>query len=234
MAPVAWRGPGGLRHRARSARDPTDFVYRYLDNTSLEIVSGTSDARHQPGHRDGADAERSRRASACAATSRSGRRPPCRFAAAGSRTPPAHPDAGKVWSFGSYQPAADRCRELHERRRRRTTIRLTSAADAQDVHGRRPGETADLWVIQRGDAGRAQRQPDAGSSTARCCSTTSWTPQPVVAECPEATGREVPATELPFVQPDQRQHAASSASGATYPPLTDFCFIAALLFGSGK
>ena len=55
--------------------------------------------------------------------------------------------------------------------------------------------------------------------------------QPVVADCPEATGREVPATELPFVAPDQRQQWII-ASEATMPPLTDFCFIACILLGT--
>jgi hypothetical protein len=55
--------------------------------------------------------------------------------------------------------------------------------------------------------------------------------KPVVAECPDATGREVPDTELPFVAPSSAS-AGLVATGRTFPPFTDFCFVACVLLGS--
>ena len=54
---------------------------------------------------------------------------------------------------------------------------------------------------------------------------------PVIAECPEATGREVPPTRLPFVKPTSAS-IGLIASETTMPPLTDFCFIACILLGT--
>ena len=54
---------------------------------------------------------------------------------------------------------------------------------------------------------------------------------PIIADCPDATGREVPATELPFVQPTSAS-IGIIASEATMPPFTDFCFIACILLGT--
>jgi hypothetical protein len=52
---------------------------------------------------------------------------------------------------------------------------------------------------------------------------------PVLAECPAATGRQVPKTELPFAAP-----TAASMRGTTameMPPLVEMCFIADILLG---
>ena len=49
----------------------------------------------------------------------------------------------------------------------------------------------------------------------------------------DATGREVPATELPYVRPTSAS-LEMAAGGITYPPMTDLCFIAAILLGSGS
>ena len=57
--------------------------------------------------------------------------------------------------------------------------------------------------------------------------------KPVVAECAEATGREVPPTTLPFAKPTSASMGII-ASETMMPPLTDLCFVAALLLGTGK
>ncbi len=47
--------------------------------------------------------------------------------------------------------------------------------------------------------------------------------RPVIAECPEATGRQVPETELPCVHPSSA--ALGFPSGETrFPPYTDLCY----------
>jgi hypothetical protein len=53
----------------------------------------------------------------------------------------------------------------------------------------------------------------------------------VVAECAEATGREVPRTELPYVTPTIGSMGIV-AEERSVPPVTDFCFITCILFGS--
>jgi hypothetical protein len=54
--------------------------------------------------------------------------------------------------------------------------------------------------------------------------------KPVLAECPEATGREVPQSEIPFAPPTSAG-IGLIASGNMFPPATDFCFITAILLG---
>jgi hypothetical protein len=53
---------------------------------------------------------------------------------------------------------------------------------------------------------------------------------PVIARCPDATGREVPATNLPFVKPTSAS-TGLVAGGTTIPPFTDLCFVADILLG---
>jgi hypothetical protein len=53
----------------------------------------------------------------------------------------------------------------------------------------------------------------------------------VIATCPEATGREVPATELPFVNPTSASNGVI-ASESMMPPFTDLCFVACWLLGT--
>ena len=55
----------------------------------------------------------------------------------------------------------------------------------------------------------------------------------VLAECDEATGREVPATEMPIHKADQCEQSGIAA-GATFPPMTEFCYIACILLGSER
>jgi hypothetical protein len=54
--------------------------------------------------------------------------------------------------------------------------------------------------------------------------------KPMHAVCPDATGREVIATELPYVKPTSAS-LGMAAGGAMYPPIMEICFVAAILLG---
>ena len=51
---------------------------------------------------------------------------------------------------------------------------------------------------------------------------------PVYAECPDATGRPVPTTEVPFVNPSSAS-AGIVAEETRFPPDTELCFLAVFL-----
>ena len=208
--------------------NPNDFVYRNLDNTSIEVVTGNSEAvnnqasqmaqlrRIAPGKRLRGNIER------WASTT---------VALRGGRleNSSGHPDAGKVWSFGNYsQRLTD---AVNFRSEKTTTIRLTSGTDVRSFTAA-AGDTAEIWVI-------SAATPDSrGGNPTRLEHSELFfqflvDAAPVVASCPDATGREVPPTELPYVHPTSAS-ASMAAGGTTYPPMTEFCFIAALLFGSSK
>ena len=55
----------------------------------------------------------------------------------------------------------------------------------------------------------------------------------VIATCPDATGREVPATELPYLNPTSASNGIV-ASETNMPPFTELCFLAAWLLGTGS
>jgi hypothetical protein len=56
---------------------------------------------------------------------------------------------------------------------------------------------------------------------------------PVVATCPEATGRIAPSTEMPFSVPTSASNGII-ASSAAVPPWSEICFVASILFGDKK
>jgi len=203
-----------------------EFVYRNLDNTSLEIVSGTVDAvtnqasemalmnKIAPGKRVRGNVEKW---ASSTISLRGGR----------IANAHGHPDAGKIWSFGNYrQRLTDAVNFSGEGT---TTIRLTSADDARSFSVPAGGNT-ELWVF-------SAAQPDGviGQPTALEHSEVLFDylvdAKPVVATCPEATGRNVPDTELPYVKPTSASMGVV-AGEMRMPPMTEFCFIACILFGS--
>ena len=200
--------------------NPDEFVYRNLDNTSIEVISGNVEAVNNqatqmaqlqkiaPGKRVRGNIER------WASTT---------VAIRGGRleNSAGHPDAGKLWSFGSYsQRLTD---AVNYRTDQSTTIRLTSGTDVRTLTIP-AGQTADLWLISA-----ATPDARAGNPTRLEHSELFFeflvNASPVLAACPEATGREVPATELPYVRPTSAS-MSGAAGGTMYPPMTDFCFIA--------
>jgi hypothetical protein len=208
--------------------NPSDYVYRNLANTSIEIVSGvdavdnraTEMAQLQkiaPGKRVRGNIERW---ASTTVSLRGGR----------LENSSGHPDAGKVWSFGDYRQQLTDAVNFTNVNRTATTIRLTSGTDVRS-YTVEPGETCDVSMI-------SAAVPDARMSTPTKLVHSELLfeylvdAKPILAECPEATGREVPVSEIPYVEPS----SASSgivASGNMFPPATDFCFIACILLGGG-
>ncbi len=206
---------------------PSDFVFRSLRNTSLDIVSG--DAPEVANHADEmamlhhiAPGKRVRGNLEKWASSTISLR--------GGRIENAHghPDAGKLWSFGHYRQRLTDAVNFHGSRGARTTIRLTSGVEARTFVAS-DREAAALWVFSA-----AQPNGGIGEPTSLEHSEVIFDylvdARAVVATCPDATGRKVPDTELPFAE-------ATSASGgliasaARMPPLTEFCYIVSILFG---
>ena len=207
--------------------NPSDYVYRDLANTSIEIISGNQDAVENrasemaqlqeiaPGKRVRGNIER------WASTTVSLR---------GGRldNSSAHPDAHKVWSFGSYRQKLTDAVNFTSVDRTPTTIRVTCGTDVSN-YAVAPGDSCDLSVISA-----AAFDSRAGNPTQLVHSQVVFDylvgASAVMAECAEATGRDVPATEIPFA-PATSASTGIIASGAMFPPVTDFCFMAAILLG---
>ena len=210
--------------------NPSDFVYRNLENTALDIVSGAQDKvvnnadqmaslnRIAPRKRVRGNIEKW---ASSTVSLRGGR----------IENAPGHPDAGKVWSFGAYKQRLTDAVNFHSVNTVATTIRLTSAREVRSfVAG--PAEPAELWVISAAQPGVATGEPSMlEHSEVLFDYLVDATPVP--ATCPDATGRLAPPTELPFT----RAISASNgiiASGAAMPPWTELCFIADILLGGGS
>ena len=158
MAPAHGVVPGAFDMRLADAR-PDGFVYRCLDNTSLDVVTGADPAvtnastqmaqldRIVPGSRVRGNIEQW-------ATSRVSLR--------GGRIEDssAHPDAGRVWSFGGYQQRLTDA--VNFEAAAGAELRLTVGAEARTFTagaGERRGTVGD----QRG-AGARSGQPDAAGA----------------------------------------------------------------------
>jgi hypothetical protein len=207
---------------------PGDFVYRSLANTSIEVVSGTTDAVVNdatqmaqlqdiaPGKRVRGNLEKW---AGSTVSLRGGR----------LSNSSAHPDAGKVWSFGGYRQRLTDAVNYRNEDGASTTLRLTSGTEAATVT-LAAGETAELWVISSAEAGDRMNDPMKLVHSSLLFDYLVDA-SPVTAECAEAMGREVPPTALPFVKPTSASMGLI-AGEATVPPFTDLCFIAAVLFGT--
>ncbi|HEX6164263.1 MAG TPA: hypothetical protein VFZ31_12910, partial [Vicinamibacterales bacterium] len=197
--------------------NPAEFVYRNLANTSIEIISGTSDAvsnrstemavlnKIAPGKRVRGNIER------WASTTISLR---------GGRLDDsaAHPDAHKVWSFGDYkQRLTDAVNYTNAGAG--TTIRLTSGTDVR-TYTVAAGETCDLSMISAAQFEHRMNDP-MRLVHSEVVFEYLVDAKPVLAECAEATGREVPPSELPYVVPTSA--STGIAAGAAFPPYTEFC-----------
>jgi hypothetical protein len=207
--------------------NPDHFVYRDLDNTTLDISVGSASAvqnnasemalfnRIAPGKRVRGNVEKW-------ASSTISLRGGELDNSAG------HPDAGKVWSFGSYSQRLTDAVNFRNAGKA-ATIRLTSATEARSF-AVSAGESSELWVFSA-----AQPNGGIGEPTMLEHSEVLFDylvdAKPVMATCPEATGRKVPDTVLPFVHPTSASNGLV-ASESMMPPMTEFCFIAAILLGS--
>lgn len=210
--------------------NPADFVYKSLHNTSIDIVSGDSPAvsnaademarlnRIAPGKRVRGNLEKW---ASSTVSLRGGR----------IENSSGHPDAGKVWSFGNYRQRLTDAVNFHNRVGMATTIRLTSAVDVRTV-AVSAGEMAEMWVF-------SAAQPNGGIAEPTMLEHSEVAfdflvdAKAVVATCPNATGRKVPDTQLPFPAPTSASNGLI-ASAAAMPPLTEFCFICDMLLGDSQ
>jgi len=206
--------------------NPGEYVYRNLSNTSIEVIAGTTDAvsneatemaqlqKIAPGKRVRGNIER------WASTTVSLRGGQLENSAG-------HPDAHKVWSFGNYrQKLTDAVNFTNVGTA--TTIRLTSGTDSRS-YTIAAGETCDLTMVSAAAPTERMNDPMRLVHSAVVFEYLVDA-APVIAECDEATGREVPMTELPYVTPTSAS-AGLIAGGNMFPPLTDFCYVTALLLG---
>ena len=206
---------------------PSQFVYRSLENTTLEIVNGAEDrvanrasqmahlADIAPGKRARGNLEKW---ASSTVSLRGGQ----------IENSAAHPDAGKLWSFGAHRQLLTDAVNYRSSHNSGTTLRLTSGIDARTITIE-PRQSADLWLFSTTAFDDRMNNPTKLIHSQLLFEFLVGA-APVLAECPEATGREVPATAMPFVR------ATSASSGiigseAAMPPFTDLCFIADLLLG---
>jgi len=206
---------------------PEDFVFRSLSNTSLDVVSGTRAAvtneatqlaqmdRIAPGKRVRGNVEKW----ASATVSLRGGR---------LENSGAHPDAGRVWSFDGYSQKLTDAVNYKSEASAATSVRLTSVRDAV-THVIPAGQQEDLWIFSA-----AAMDARGGSPTRIEHSDLVFDylvdATPIVAECDKATGRTVPETALPFVNPSSAS-AGLIASETRFPPDTWLCWMA--MFGLG-
>jgi hypothetical protein len=208
--------------------NPSEFVYRNLSNTSLDITSGTSEAvdnrademalmnRIAPSKRVRGNIEKW---ASSTVSLRGGR----------IENSEGHPDAHKVWTFGSYQQRlTDAVNYIGDGT---TTIRLTSAVEAVTFTGEASGANQ-LWVISAAMPGESAGEPTMLEHS-EVLFDYLVDATPVVATCPDATGRIVPPTELPFA-PATSASNGIIAGAAAVPPWMEICFVACILLGDGK
>ena len=205
--------------------NPGEFVYRNLANTSLDIVSGSADAvtnhademalmnRIAPNKRVRGNVEKW---ASSTVSVRGGR----------IENSEGHPDAHKLWTFGSYKQRLTDAVNFYADGA--TTIRLTSATEAVTFSGS-TSQTNELWVLSAAVPGESVGEPTMLEHS-QVLFDYLVDATPVVATCPDATGRIVPATELPFSVPTSASNGIIAGSSAV-PPWSEICFVAALLFG---
>ena len=207
--------------------NPGEYVYRNLSNTSIELISGNSDAVKNeatemaqlqeiaPGKRVRGNIERW---ASTTVSLRGGR----------LENSGGHPDAHKVWSFGMYRQRLTDAVNFLNVDRAGTTIRLTSGTDARS-YTVAPGESCDLTLVSA--AAPEDRMNDPMRLVhSQLVYEFLVDAQPVLAECAEATGRETPHTELPFVTPTSASNGIV-AGERSFPPISEFCFVTAVLLG---
>jgi hypothetical protein len=229
MAPASRVVPAAFDTELEGAR-AGDFVYRSLANTSVEVLSGTTDrvvneasqmahlTSIAPGKRLRGNLEKW----ATATISLRGGK---------IENSAAHPDAGKLWSFGNHSQQLTDAVNYRNLPGAATTIRLTSGADVQTATID-ASQAAELWMISSA-ALNLRRNDPMMLVHSQLLFEFLVDAAPVLATCETATGRDVPATELPFAAPTSAG-TGIVASGAVAPPLVELCFICDILLGSDR
>ena len=227
MVPASGVIPAAFDMELEGSR-PSDFVYRSLDNTSVEVTSGSTDRvvneatqmAHlhsiSPGKRVRGNIEKW---ASSTISLRGGQ----------LENSSAHPDAGKFWSFGPHRQQLTDAVNFRNLPSATTTIRLTSGTDVQTLTVDADG-AAELWMISSAAIDSRMNSP-MKLIHSELLFDYLVDATPVIAECPTATGREVPPTALPFAKPT---NASMGIVASAAPPLTDFCFIADILFGGSR
>jgi hypothetical protein len=137
-----------------------------------------------------------------------------------------HPDAGKLWSFGGYQQRLTDA--INFRATETVTIRLTSGTEVCSFTTQ-PGASNELWVVSAATPDSRFGDPtDLAHSEVLFEYLVDATP--VHAVCADATGREVPPTEIPYARPTSASTGVVASS--TFPPMVEICFVACILLGS--
>lgn len=208
---------------------PEDFVFRSLNNTALDVVTGTRDMvtndatelaqmdRIAPGKRIRGNVAKW---ASSTISLRGGR----------LENSAAHPDAGRVWAFGNFTQKLTDAVNYKSERGASTTIRLTTAREAL-THVIPDGHQEDLWIFSA-----AAMDAGGGSPTRIVHSDLVFDylvdATPVIAECPTATGRTIPETEVPFVEPTSASMGV--VAGRMSPPDTWLCWMAFFGFAASK
>ena len=206
---------------------PSDFVYRSLENTSIEVLSGASDRVINEATQM-AQLHRIARGKRVRGNLEKWATSVVSLRGGLIQNSAAHPDAGKLWSFGAHrQQLTDAVNDLSAPSMT-TTLRLTNAADVSTVTIR-PGEAAALTLVSAAAFDSRMNDP-AKLIHSELLFEYLVDAQAVIAECAEATGREVPPTALPFAKPTTASMGAVGRDAA-FPPMTDFCYIADILLG---
>jgi hypothetical protein len=208
--------------------NPSEYVYRNISNTSLEVISGDVDevineANEMAQLQDIAPGKRVRgnieRWASTTVSLRGGR----------LENSAGHPDAHKVWSFGDYRQRLTDAVNFLNVDRAATTIRLTSGTDVRSFSVT-PGQSCDLTMISAAAPSDRMNGP-MKLVHSELVFEYLVDAKPVLAECAEATGRQVPHTELPFLTPTSASGVLSAAE-KSFPPITDLCFVTCVLLGT--
>jgi hypothetical protein len=208
--------------------NPSEFVYRSLENTALDVVSGGTEAvtnlademalmnRIAPNRRVRGNVEKW---ASSTISLRGGK----------IENSEGHPDAHKVWAFGDYRQRLTDAVNFSNVGGTATTIRLTSALEARSFTAA-PGQAAELWVMSAAQPGAGDGEPTMLEHS-QVMFDYYVDATPIVATCPEATGRVVPATELPFTHGTSASNGMI-ASAAVVPPWSEICWVGCLLLGT--
>lgn len=206
---------------------PAEFVYRSLANTSIEVISGPNDRvvndANQMAHlKSIAPGKRLRgnleKWASSTISLRGGK----------IENSSAHPDAGKLWAFGSHRQLLTDAVNYRNLPGASTTIRLTSGTEVQSATID-SSQASKLWMISSAAMGARMNDPMMLVHS-ELLFEFLVDAKPILATCPTATGRDVPATEIPFVTPTSAS-VGITASAVEMPPFTDLCFICDLLLG---
>lgn len=209
---------------------PADFVYRNLDNTHIEILAGRKES-----------VENNTQQLALLNNIAPGKRLRGNIEKWASSTidlrggqlddSSGHPDAGRLWSFGRYQQRLTDAVNFSSTEP--VVIRVVSGTDVRTFKAR-AGEAAEVWMISA--ATPDSRLPDPTQlAHSEVVFEYLVDAKPVHAVCPDATGRKVEPTEVPYVRPTSASAGTGlTASTMAYPPMMEICWMAALLLGSGK